>query len=441
MEALFSIQRLIFYCDVNLKTQFERSRKKAISTIAIAVVVVVIIVIAAAGVYYYSTLGTSSSSTTTSSSTSPTTTTSTQLLASSSSCQITPAPPTGATVSTTSSSTLASSLPSESIAETGSTLLYPLFQDWVPNFTKTYNSVQISTAGTGSGTGISDAAAGSVQIGASDAYLLPTQMTQYPNLLNIPLAISAQQIWYNIPGVPSTMHLNFTGEVLAAIYNGTITNWNNAYIKAINPGAASVLPNHVIIPIRRQDGSGDTFIFTTYLSDSSSSWNSSVGFATTVSWPSVAGELSAIGNGGMVTASQQNQYSVAYIGISFMSQALGDNLGYAFLGNKAGNFVNATQSNISAAASQLTANTPSNEAISLVCASGANSYPIINYEYAIVAKTQSSANVAQVVATFLTWCLLPQYGNSYSYLNKVGFIQLPAATVALSEAQIAQITG
>ncbi|MDG6997520.1 MAG: phosphate ABC transporter substrate-binding protein PstS [Nitrososphaerota archaeon] len=346
---------------------------------------------------------------------------------------------TSVSTTTANSSTLPSTLPAATISETGSTLLYPLFQDWVPNFTTMYSSVKVNTAGTGSGTGISDAASGTVQVGASDAYLLPTQMTQYPNLLNIPLAISAQQIFYNIPGIPSTMHLNFTGAVLAGIYNGSITTWNSPSIVAINPGAASLLPNHVIIPIHRQDGSGDTFIFTTYLSDTSSWWNTNVGFATTVSWPAVAGGLAAIGNGAMVTTCQANQYSIAYIGISFLSQALAANINYALLGNKAGNFVNATQANIQAAANQLTAQTPANEAISLVYAPGAYSYPIINYEYAIVSKTQTDANTAQVVRTLLTWCLLPQYGNNYSFLNKVGFIQLPSGTVTLSLDQIAQI--
>ncbi|MCL4519370.1 MAG: phosphate ABC transporter substrate-binding protein PstS [Thaumarchaeota archaeon] len=409
--------------------------RKAVSTTVVAVIIVVVIIAAAVGVY--AALGTGKSTvTSTVTSTATSTTTAVSTITST---------VTSGTVSTTSVTstlsgpTLPTTLPSMTISETGSTLLYPLFQAWVPNFTSVYSGVKINTAGTGSGTGISNAASGTVQIGASDAYLLPSQMTQYPNLLNIPLAISAQQIFYNIPGIPSTMHLNFTGNVLAQIYNGTITNWNDAQIKAINPAASSLLPDHVITPIRRQDGSGDTFIFTTYLSDTNSWWNTNVGFATAVSWPPVSGEISAIGNGGMVTASQQNQYSIAYIGISFLSQALQANLNYAFLGNKAGNFVNATQANIAAAASQLTGNTPANEAISLVYAPGANSYPIINYEYAIVSKSQADANTALVVRTFLTWCLLPQYGNNYHFLNQVGFIQLPPGTVTLSLNQISQI--
>jgi phosphate transport system substrate-binding protein len=423
------------------------SHRTAISTVAIAVIVIVIVIIAGVGAYV-ALSGTKSTSSTTSTSAGSTSTSATASILGPSnlttSCQITPAAPSAntSTTSTTTSATLANSLPAESISETGSTLLYPLFQDWVPNFTSSsgpYSNIQISTAGTGSGTGISDAGTGTVQIGASDAYLVPSQKTQYPNLLNIPLAISAQQIWYNLPTIPSNMHLNITGNILAGIYNGSITNWDSQYIKAVNPGAKTLLPNHVIIPVRRQDGSGDTFIFTTYLSDSSTQWNSSVGFGTTVSWPAVAGEASGTGNGGMITAANQNQYSIAYVGVSFMAQALNNSLGYSFLQNKAGNFVNATQANISAAASQLSSNTPANEAISLVCAPGANSYPIINYEYAIVSTTQSNANVAAVVRTFLTWCLLPQYGNSYSFLNKVDFIQLPSAIVTLSEAQIAQI--
>jgi phosphate transport system substrate-binding protein len=415
-------------------------RKRAIGTTAVVIIVIAVIVVAAVGAYAVIGLGKSNSSTPTNTKTN----TFNQYL-SSTSCQISPTLPTGAMVTTTTTASLPSSLPTESIAETGSTLLYPLFQAWVPNFTSSsgpYSNVQISTAGTGSGTGISDAAAGTVQIGASDAYLLPSQMTQYPNLLNIPLAISAQQIFYNIPGISRTTHLNFTGQVLAGIYNGSITNWNDNRVAAINPGAKTSLPNHVIIPVRRQDSSGDTFIFTTYLSDSSSQWNSSIGFGTTVSWPSVAGETTGTGNGGMVTTAAADQYSIAYIGISFAKQATSspNNLGYAFLGNKAGNFVNATKTNIQSAANQLTPNTPTNEAISLVCAPGANSYPIINYEYAIVSKTQSNSQVAQVVQTFLYWDLLPQYGNAYLFLNQVGFVQLPSTTMQLSENQIAQIT-
>ncbi|MDG6926312.1 MAG: phosphate ABC transporter substrate-binding protein PstS [Nitrososphaerota archaeon] len=335
--------------------------------------------------------------------------------------------------------TLPSSLPSETISETGSTLLYPLFNLWVPNFTTTYSNVRVNTAGTGSGTGISSAAAGTVQIGASDAYLTSSQASEYPNLLNIPLAISAQQINYNLPMIPSTTSLNFSGNVLAGIYNGSISFWDNAAIKAINPGVASLLPHQTIVPIHRSDGSGDTFIFTSYLSDQSPDWAKTVGFATSVSWPSVPAAEGAIGNGGMVQACAQTEYSIAYIGISFFNNAKSAGLGHAHLKNAAGNYVDITEANILSAAQQETSSTPPDETLSMVNAPGANSYPIINYEYAIVGKTQADANTALVVRTLLDWAILPAYGNSAYFLSQVGFVPLPPAIASLSYAQIAEI--
>ena len=416
-----------------LKRKILTNAKRAIATAVVAGIIIVVIVAGAIGAYYLTRPGQTTTSSTTPSS---------QTTSSSSGPGTTSSSVTNACNTTTQSSGLPQCVPSVTLSETGSTLLYPLFNLWVPNFTQIYyTNVHVNTAGTGSGTGISQAAAGTVQIGASDAYLLSSQETQYPHLLNIPLAISAQQIWYNIPGMPGTLHLNFTGPVLAGIYNGSITQWNNAQITAINPGASSYLTANTIIPIHRSDGSGDTFIFTQYLSKTTPSWNSSVGFGTSVSWPSVPSAQAALGNGGMVQASAQNQYSVAYIGVSFRTSALENRLGYSLLGNEAGNFVNATQANINAAASQLSSQTPANEAISLVFAPGANSYPIINYEYAMVQKNQSSAAVALAVRTLLTWALLPQFGNSPYFLNQVGFVQLSPSVVQLSENQIAQITG
>ncbi len=411
-----------------LKRKILANEKRAISTAIAAAIIVVVIVIVAGGIgaYYLTRPGPTTTSSTGTTSTTSTTVTNT--------CN-----------TTTQSSGLPQCIPgSVTLSETGSTLLYPLFNLWVPNFTQIYyTNVKINTAGTGSGAGIAQSAAGTVQIGASDAYLSSSQMAQYPNLLNIPLAISAQQVWYNIPNIPRTMHLNFSGPVLAGIYNGSITQWSNSQIAAINPAASSLLASdtNTIIPIHRLDGSGDTFIFTQYLSKTTASWNSSVGYGTTVSWPAVPSAQSASGNGGMVQATAQNPYSIAYIGVSFKTSALENGLGYSFLENQAGNFLDATQANINAAAGQLSSQTPANEAISLIFAPGANSYPIINYEYAMVLKTQSSAAVALAVRTLLTWALLPQYGNAGYFLNQVGFVQLPSSVVQLSQNQIAQITG
>ncbi len=410
-----------------------KGKRRAISS-TVMVVVAIVLMLAAGGIGYFAHPGTSSTTVTTTvggqGSTQTVYETTTQYATSTVQGQTSQS-------SGSSTPTLPTSLPATTISETGSTLLYPLFNYWVPGFTSTYSNIQINTAGTGSGIGISSAAAGTVQIGASDAYLLPAQMNQYPNLLDIPLAISAQMINYNLPGIPSTTHINMTGNILAQIYNGTVQYWDNSQITAINPGVT--LPHQIIHPLHRSDGSGDTFIFTTYLSDTNSWWKSHVGFATSVSFPGIPSAAAYNGNGGMVQGCQQTQYCIAYIGVSYKSNTEAAGLGYAFLQNAAGKFVDITQANIQAAAAQMESATPPNEAISLVYAPGPNSYPIINYEYAIVSNTQANSNTAQVVKTFLNWCIMPQNGNAASYLNKVGFVALPSSIATLSYAQIAQI--
>ncbi|MBW4024964.1 MAG: phosphate ABC transporter substrate-binding protein PstS [Proteobacteria bacterium] len=144
---------------------------------------------------------------------------------------------------------------SVTILETGSSLLYPLFNLWVQGYSKVDPSVRITTQSTGSGTGIAQAIAGIAQIGASDAYMAGPQVKKNPDILNIPLAISAQNIVYNLPGL-NGQNLKMSGPVLAGIYSGKITSWDDKAIADINPGVN--LPKHAIIPIHRTDGSGDT---------------------------------------------------------------------------------------------------------------------------------------------------------------------------------------
>jgi phosphate transport system substrate-binding protein len=171
--------------------------------------------------------------------------------------------------------------PAASLTETGSTLLYPLWNIWAPAYEKAYPKVSLTTGGTGSGTGIADAASGTVNIGSSDAYLSPSVKQATPGLLNIPLAISYQVIAYNIPGVNA--HLKLNGGVIAAIYRGSITKWNDPAIVHLNPTVK--LPALPIVALHRSDGSGDTFIFSQYLSDQVPSWAKGPGFGTTISFP------------------------------------------------------------------------------------------------------------------------------------------------------------
>lgn len=320
------------------------------------------------------------------------------------------------------------------VLETGSSLLYPLFNQWAPAVKQAYPNITIQTASTGSGTGIAQAISGVVQIGASDAYMSDSQVANTPGILNIPLVISAQQINFNLPGITS---LNLSGTVLAGIYSGTITSWDDPAIHADNPGVT--LPHNQIIAVHRTDGSGDTFLFTQYLSAADTNWNNSIGYNTSINWPSVQGAIGAVGNSGVVQTLAQTPYSIGYVGISFLDQATGQGLGTAALKNQAGAFVMPTAQNISAAASAMVSKTPADERISLVYAPGADSYPIINYEYAVVLTHQTDPVMAGAIRTVLLWVLSAEGGSSPSFLDSVHFLPLPNTVVTLSEAQINQI--
>ncbi|HEY1651144.1 MAG TPA: phosphate ABC transporter substrate-binding protein PstS [Acidimicrobiales bacterium] len=322
------------------------------------------------------------------------------------------------------------------LTETGSTLLYPLFNLWAGGYNTKYSSVTVQTAGTGSGTGISDASNNTVEIGASDAYLAPSNVTADPNLKNIPLAISAQIISYNVPGVVS--HLKLTGKVLSAIYQGTITNWNASQISSLNPGVT--LPNLPIVTLHRSDSSGDTFLFSSYLSKTDpSGWGTKIGFNTTVPWPNAPGALGESGNSGMVTGCKATAGCIAYVGISYLTQALQAGLGYAQLQNGKGQYELPTQAAIAAEAASFVKKTPANGTISLIDGAASGGYPIINYEYAIVSTSQSSSSTAKTIRSFLEWAINPKDGANTSYLAQVNFQALPSKVEAQSLKQILAI--
>jgi len=327
----------------------------------------------------------------------------------------------------------------ESLTETGSTLLFPLFGTWSEAYQKQFvNSsgapdVLITTGGTGSGTGITDAATGVVNIGASDAYLSSADMTQYPGLLNIALAISAQQINYNLPGVKN---LKLDGTVLAEIYTGKITNWDDPALKALNPGVS--LPNMKIIPLHRAESSGDTFLFTSYMNAQDPSAWTAANVNTTVTWPNVSGALAETGNSGMVAGCAANKGCIAYIGISYLSKTQAAGLGTASIKNGAGTFVQPTPATIAAGAASMTSKTPANESLSMINNPAPDGYPIINYEYAIVKTSQSNGTVAEDIRAFLHW-IVTTGQNGTTYLDPVDFQALPASVVTLSDAQIAKI--
>jgi phosphate transport system substrate-binding protein len=361
------------------------------------------------------------------------------------------------TVTSTSTSTqttiaqpiLLATLPSTSspISQAGSSLLYPLFELWAANFTQMYKNVQLNTAAGGSGAGLSGVEANTINIGASDPFMTSAQSSAYPGILNIPVAVSSQAVNYNLPMIPQSTHLNFTGNVLAGIYNGTITYWDNAAIKNIQSASvAALLPHQLIIPLHRSDSSGDTNLFTTYLSDTSADWLKNYGSGNTVAWASVPTAQADSGNSGMLTGADQTEYSIAYIGVSYQAQATTDNLGSGALQNTAGVFLPLTTTTVSAAVNAQYASTPPNEKVSLIYGPGANSYPIVNFEYVLVQQAQPNTTLQQDIQAILWYATLPQYGQSPYFLNSpatgsLGFLPLPTSIAQLSWAQINSITG
>jgi len=337
----------------------------------------------------------------------------------------------------TSSATITTGNPTAAVTinEDGSSLLFPYLQVLAPALHTSYVNITLAPAAGGSGKGISDATAGTVQMGGSDAYLSAGQIAQNPGLANIPIVISAQAVNYNLPGVSN---LKLTGDILAKIYQGTIKTWNDPAITAVNPGVN--IPPKTIVPVRRVDSSGDTFIFTSFLTATNTTWANGPAMGTTVTWPAVSNELTANGNPGMVQTCQSTPGCIAYVGVSAESSAQSAGLGEAMLQNKSGNFLQPTSDTITAAASAGATNVPANLAQSLIYEPGAQAYPIVNFEYLVVKSTQADANTGLAIRTFLAWAIDPAGGATSANLAKENFVALPTSVVPAVKAAIAKIT-
>ncbi|HUE59505.1 MAG TPA: phosphate ABC transporter substrate-binding protein PstS [Acidimicrobiales bacterium] len=340
-------------------------------------------------------------------------------------------PPTSASVTPTTGNPTAAT----TLSESGSSLLYPFLQLLETPLTQKYSNVTLAPSAGGSGKGISDAIAGTVQMGGSDAYLSNSQLSANPGLMNIPIAVSSQAVNYNLPGITN---LKLTGDLLAKIYQGQLTKWNDPSIASLNPGVT--LPSTTIVPVRRVDSSGDTFLFTSFLSATNTAWSNGPAFGTTVTWPAAPGELTASGNPGMVQTCKATPGCVAYIGISAESTAQSSGLGEAMLQNKAGNFLLSSASTVNAAVQAGSGGIPANLAVSLIYEPGAQSYPIVNFEYIIVKNKQSSANTALAIADFLTFAIDPNGGSSPTYLSKENFVALPSIVIPKVNTAIASIS-
>jgi phosphate transport system substrate-binding protein len=270
---------------------------------------------------------------------------------------------------------MASAAEASSLTGAGSTLVAPLEAYWAQDFEHRYG-VQVTYAAVGSGAGIAQISARTVEFGASDAPLTPSQASNCKECVQIPWALTATGIAYNIPGV-STLRL--TGPVLAEIYLGKITNWDSSQIAKLNKGEK--LPNLTITPVFRSDGSGDTYAFTDYLSRIFPAWKTQVGNATSVSFPHGTGGK---GNAGVTAVVSSTSGSIGYISASYI---IAHKLAAAELKNAAGKFEYPNLKNISAAAASVTKVSKNNEMhIVNPPKKYKLAYPLSTFTYAIVPK-------------------------------------------------------
>jgi phosphate transport system substrate-binding protein len=320
---------------------------------------------------------------------------------------------------------------SGTLTEAGSSLFYPLWEEWAAG----KPPVALNVAAGGSGKGQSEALNGAITIGASDAYLPNSTLEGVPTVLNIPVVVSSQEIVYNLQGVPAKTHLQLNATILAGIYGGTITMWNDPSIASLNPGVT--LPAATIVPVRRSDSSGDTFLFTSYLfRGDSSSWNHpspyggpSLYYAT---WPSVTGELAESGNTGLLAAVKSTPDSIGYLGIAYLPLARAEKVGYAALENGSGNYETASLGTVEQEVSSFR-KIPADGAISLIDSKAAkHGYPDVNFEYAIVLRRQTSPALAAAIQATLAWAMDPRAGASTTYLGPVLFKPLPTNALAVA---------
>lgn len=317
--------------------------------------------------------------------------------------------------------TVATASASAALTGAGSTLVAPLLENWRNGF-EIKEGIPVKYAAVGSGAGISQITARTVDFGASDAPLTPEQATACNGCVQIPWALSATGVGYNVPGVKK---LNLTGKILAGIYFGTITNWNDPKIKKVNPKAK--LPNLAITPIYRSDGSGDTYAFTNYLSKISPAWKNEVGYATTVGFKAGVG---AKGNSGVTATVVKTPGAIGYISASYLIAA---GIHAAAIQNLAGNYEVPNLANIESAASTVKS-LPASNAISITNPpkKATIAYPISTFTYAIVPH---NAPQKQFLQQFLNYAVT----QGQKYGPALDFAPLPKVILNAAKSAIASL--
>ena len=275
----------------------------------------------------------------------------------------------------------------------GATFPYPMYSKWFSEYNKLHPEIQFNYQSIGSGGGIRQVLASTVDFGASDGPMSDEQLAQAKTkILHIPTVLGAVVPAYNIPGV--TGEVKFTPQALAGIFLGKITSWNDAALTSANPGVN--LPNQTIIVVHRSDGSGTTYIFTDYLSKVSSEWQNQVGKGTSVKWPV---GLGGKGNEGVAGMIRQMQGAIGYVELIYAVQ---NKITYGSVKNASRNFVKASLDSVTAAAASAKS-MPPDFRVSITNAPGKDAYPISSFTWLLIPEQSKDKTKGKILADFLNW--------------------------------------
>jgi len=311
----------------------------------------------------------------------------------------------------------------------GSTFVAPLVSTWTPALGTAFDyTIQYSAVG--SGAGISAITSRTVDFGASDAPLTPDQFTACGGCVQIPWALAGTAIPYNLPGLQLPKgygNLHLSGDVLAKIYMGQITNWNDPAIAAINKGVT--FPNLKITPVYRTGNSGTTYNFTDYLSSVSPTWKSQIGLGQAVNWPTGTGASGSAGVAGVV---ENTPGALCYVDTGY---AIANKLHFAAIENAAGKFISPSIRNVAAAASAVKS-VPSGNELHIVNPGKAfaTAYPIATFTYIILPTKSTNADALRKM---VFWALTQ--GQSAKYTAKLWFVPIPKVVLVASEKTLTQV--
>ncbi len=284
----------------------------------------------------------------------------------------------------------------QNINGAGATFPYPIYSKWFSEYSQLHPNVKINYQSIGSGGGIRQVTEGTVDFGASDSPMTDDQLKAAKvKVMHVPTVLGAVVPVYNIPGI--NKDLNFSGDVIADIYLGKISKWNDPRIAKDNPGAN--LPDKAILPVYRSDGSGTTFIFTDFLSKVSPDWNSKVGKAASIKWPTGIGQKGNEGVSGMV---RQSPYSFGYVELIYAET---NKMAFGSVRNASGKFLKASTGGVTAAAAAAAKTMPADYRVSITNAPGADAYPIASFTWLLIPTHSTDANKAKALADFLGWML------------------------------------